>query len=164
MRTFCAGLALTASFLLAGTLLAAPGRTIYKHPKLAFQFEASEGWHHIAHPEDRLIYQMAEPGGALNVMLWYTETEQDAPRYLKKMADMKGYQMLAEPAKEEIHMQSAWVLPAVWVSDKGDRRVILAGIRSAKGLYIVQIWCPLERWEEEKETMEGILTSVEVSP
>jgi len=164
MKAFCAGLALTTCFFLAGALSATPDRTIYKHPTLAFQFEASEGWLHIAHPEDRLIYHMAEPGGVLNVMLWYTETEQDAPHYLKKMADMKGYQTLGEPAKAEIHRQSAWVLPAVGVSEKGDLRVMLAGIRSAKGLYIVQIWCPLERWEEEKETMEAILSSVEVGP
>jgi hypothetical protein len=146
--------------LLATAESGATDQATYRHPKLPFQFEASKGWTQIPHPEDRLIYHMVAPGGGLNVMLWYTETEQKAPGYLGKMANMKGYQTLTEARQEDLHRGAAWVLQAVGISKEHEDRVILAAIASGKGLYIVQIWCPLERYEEEKDTMEAILASV----
>lgn len=155
--------------LLPALLLLAPAtdlqaQTVYRHPELGFQFEASEGWTRVAHPEDRLIYHMQAPGNRLHVMLWYTETEQEAAAYLTKMADMKGYQALTEPRPEELRQVPAMVLQAVGVTDAGDLRVILAAMRSGEGLFITQIWCPLERYEEDREEMESILESVEVGP
>jgi len=162
MSSLPASLALLATLLgVSPTSDAAPQAT-YRHPTLPLQFEAPEGWEPVPHPEDRLIHHMAAPEGGLNVMLWYTETEQEAPRYLQKMADMKGFQPLSEPRQEKLRRQTAWVIRAVNVSEKGDVRAILAALPSEGGLYIVQIWCALERYEEERDRMESILASVEV--
>ena len=137
-------------------------KTTYRHPELEFQFEAPAGWKAIPHAEDRLIYHLAAPDGGLEVMLWYTETTQTPPRYLKKMADMKGYQPLTEVRQEKQHRETVWTLQAVSITGKGDLRVLLAAIPSSAGLYIVQIWCPLERYEEERDRMESILASVDL--
>jgi hypothetical protein len=160
MRMPRLSLAVPLLLLLASPNSGATEQATYRHPTLPFQFEASEGWTRIPHPEDRLIYHMEAPGGGLNVMLWYTKTEQKAPAYLDKMADMKGYQTLTEARQEELHRRTAWVLQAVGLSEKNDIRVMLAAIASGEGLYIVQIWCPLERYEEEKDGMEAILASL----
>ena len=162
MIILSASLALLVTLFTESTTSYAPAQATYRHPTLPLQFEASEGWKQVPHPEDRLIYHMAAPEGGLNVMLWYTETEQEAPRYLQKMADMKGFQPLTEPRQEKLRRQMAWVISAVNVSEKGDVRAILAALPSEEGLHIVQIWCPLERYEEEKQRMESILASVEV--
>jgi len=155
-------LALLPVLVLLAPAITLQAQTVYRHPELGFRFEASEGWTKVAHPEDRMIYHLQAPGDRLDVMLWYTETEQEAGPYLKKMADMKGYQALTDPRREELRRGEATVLQAVAVTDAGDLRVILAAIRVGEGLYIAQIWCPLERYEEEREEMESILESVQV--
>ena len=164
MNTPRLSLALLAAALMMQSADDVFGQTTYRHPHLPFQFEAPGAWTQVAHPEDPLIYHMVSSGGELNVMLWYTKTEQEAEPYIAKMADMKGYQVLGAVSREKLPHGDVWVLQAAALGRQEEHRVILGAFASADGLYIVQIWCPLERYEEERGTMGSILESVDVVP
>lgn len=93
--------------VLLASLLIAPAAAVrveakaetHRHPDLPVQFKTFEGWHRVPRPGDEGTFEMASPGGTVHVMVWYTSTEQDARRYLIKMADMKGLDIpdAAEP-------------------------------------------------------------------
>jgi hypothetical protein len=147
---------------------AVAGEKIYRHPNLDFEFKAPDGWENVGHPEDGLIYEVKDPETGLRVMLWYTTTEQDCPGYLEKMADMKGFR--AEmPAERRIGNSNGWIIETVGDVYGQSSRVTLAGVSrpgsyaEENALYIVQIWCPGEKYDEVSQQMTDILASVRVT-
>lgn len=89
MKFFFKIIIVAAALLIPTTDSFSQNPQIYKHSSLNIQFEASQNWLQVPHPEDELIYEMVDPDSVVHVVLWYTETEQDALSYLMKMADMK---------------------------------------------------------------------------
>ena len=142
---------------------------VYRHPTLDFEFEASEGWRNVRHPEDGLIYEMKDPASGLRVMLWLTTTEQDCPGYLEKMADMKGYRA-EKPADRPIGNNDGWIIDTAGDIYGRPSYVMLAGVYKPgsypeeNALYIVQIWCPEEKSETLKPQMLELLAGVKVMP
>jgi hypothetical protein len=173
----------TLPLLLALSALAAPPQMIadpvgqdlrvYQHPSLSIQFEALRNWSRVPRPEDETIYEVADPTSDVHVVLWYTTTEQDGRKYLVKMASMKDV-MLKEGQRaisRRIGGQDAWVLNLPG-KERGSRvRMLLAVIPHGKSeewpkenaLYIIQIWCPEEDYQTYRQSMEDILSSVEIT-
>jgi hypothetical protein len=143
---------------------------VYRHPTLDFRFEAPPGWQQVNHPEDDLIYEVVDSGTGIHVMMWYTETEQDALRYLKKMAGMKDLRLDRQPQPQRIGQLDGWVLRVPGNIAGTAVRTVLAvvpcGMSPARpdenALYVVQIWCSAERAAEHERTMDEILASVVV--
>ena len=142
-------------------------KTIYRHPRLDFRFEAPGGWQNVRHVEDNLIYEVMDHQSRLHVMLWYTETEQSAPSYLDKMADMKGF-AVQEPVFLSLDDREAWFVDTTGWIFGAEAHVFLGAIpldvqeRAENALYIVQIWCPEKDFEERRALMTQILESVRV--
>ncbi len=142
--------------------------TIYRHPRLDFRFEAPEGWRNVRHVEDNLIYEVMDHQSRLHVMLWYTETEQSAPFYLDKMADMKGF-AAREAARLSLDDRATWLIGTTGWIYGAEAHIYLAAIpleipeRAETALYIVQIWCPEKDFEERQALMMQILESVRVN-
>jgi hypothetical protein len=144
---------------------------VYRHSALKFQFTASENWINIQHPEDSLIYEMVSPDSGIHVMLWYTETEQTAEKYLLKMVSMKNLDMVGgEPNPRIINDHDMWVIVLPGHQGKIPVRLMI-GI-TARGtskkhpkenrLFIVQIWCHQEKYSAYQTTFEEILQSVKI--
>lgn len=144
---------------------------VYKHPSLNIQFEASQNWLQVPRPEDELIYEMIDPDSVVHVVLWYTETEQDAPDYLMKMADMKDLVLEEIPSRRLIKNRDAWVLNVPGHERNIPIRMLLAVIQHGKSqlrpaenaLFIIQVWCPEENYEQVMGIIENILNSVEIT-
>jgi len=141
---------------------------VYKHPILNIQFEAPQDWKKQPRPEDRLIYEIADPGKIVHAMLWYTETQQDAPGYLEKMADMKGLTWEGKPIKQQIDGRNAWLLHASGTENNQPVSHLLAVIHYEKtitnadhnALFIVQIRCLEMYYTVKRDQMEEILKSL----
>ena len=144
---------------------------IYEHPILNIQFEAPSGWKQLPRPEDRLIHEIADPEQIVHVVLWYTETMQDGPGYMKKMAGMKALVYEGEPKKMQIDGRDAWLLYTSGKDKKNPIRLQLAVIHHEKpishadhnALFIIQIWCPEAFYSQKKQQMEKILSSIRFS-
>jgi hypothetical protein len=100
---------ITALVLVAGDSPCQDTR-VYRHPSLNIQFEAPPDWDRVARPEDELIYEVADPDGAVHVVLWYTTTEQGPQDYLRKMAQMKDLAVGERPSPAQIGDRDAWTL------------------------------------------------------
>jgi len=165
---------LPAHALIALLLLAAPvsarDTQVYEHPSLDFRFEAPRDWRQQPRPEDEMIHEVADPRTNVHVVLWYTSTMQSGPAYLKKMAGMQDLAVDNEPLRRQIGGREAWVLNVPGVIANVPVRTLLAVIPCGKSsdypdenaLYIVQIWCPEEDYEEHARLMEDILYSVRI--
>jgi len=159
-----------ASLLLNNTFFCQNVQT-YKHPSLNIQFKASQNWQHVSRPEDKLIFEVMDPDSIVHVVLWYTETEQDAPGYLWKMANMKDLVLGEKPSKRRINNRDTWVLNVTGHERKMPIRMLLAVIPHGKSLirpkenvlFIIQIWCPEESYEQHMHMMENILDSMEIT-
>jgi len=144
---------------------------IYEHPSLNIQFKASQNWQQVPRPEDKRIYEVIDPDSIVHVVLWYTETEQDAQGYFWKMASMKDLVLGEKPSHKRIKNLDAWVLNVPGHEKKIPIRMLLAVIPHGKSQahpkenahFIIQIWCPEENYEEHKTTMESILASMEIT-
>ncbi len=142
----------------------------YTHPSLDIAFEATANWRQVPRPEDKLIYEVADPDGAVHVVLWATSTEQSASGYLWKMADMRGMTVPERPTPTTIGGSDAWILSAPGSERNVRSRVVLAVIPHGKSmewpredvLYIVMIWCPEEDYERHQQVMGEILGSVQL--
>ena len=144
---------------------------IYKHPSLNFQFSASQQWIDIYHSEDSLIYEMMSSDSILQVMLWYTETEQNAKKYLAKMADMKSLSVTEkEPSSGIINNKEIWMYTASGHAGQIQIQTLLAVIPHGNSeihpkenrLFIIQIWCQKGQYLSKKNTFEEILNSVQI--
>jgi len=143
----------------------------YRHPSLNIQFKASQNWQKVPRPEDKLIYEVNDPDSIVHVVLWYTETEQDGPGYLWKMASMKDLVVGEKPSFRRIKSRDAWVLNVPGHEKRIPIRMLLAVIPHGKSLirpkenalFIIQIWCPEENYEQHMHLMENILESVEIT-
>jgi len=144
---------------------------VYKHPRLNIQFEAPVNWKENPYHSDKLIYEIFNPETDMHVMLWYTTTEQDGPRYLEKMADMKGLALEGKPVKIQIKGRDAWFYNVPGFINKKPIRMLLAVIPDGKSktyprenaLHIIQIWCPEENYEQQMQMMKNILGSMEIT-
>jgi len=144
------------------------GDQIYKHPVLNIQFEAPSGWKQLLRPEDRMIHEIADPEQIVHVVLWYTETMQDGPGYMKKMAGMKDLVYEGELKKMQIDGRDAWLLYTSGQDMKRPIRLLLVVIHHEKpishadhnALFVVQIWCPEAFYPQKKQQMEKILNSI----
>jgi len=144
---------------------------VYKHPRLNIQFEAPVNWKENPYHRDKSIYEIFNPDTDIHVMLWYTTTEQNAPAYLEKMADMKGLVLEGKPLKIQIKDRDAWFYNLPGFINKKPVRVLLAVIPDGKSkihprenvLHVIQIWCPEENCEQHMHMMENILYSVEIT-
>jgi hypothetical protein len=142
----------------------------YKHPSLNIQFQAPADWKQLPRPEDKLIYEVCNIDTTIHVVLWYTETEQDGSAYLWKMASMKDLVVAEKPVHRLINKRDAWVLHVPGYENKIKIRMLLAVIPHGKSpirpkenaLFIIQIWCPDENYEQHKQTIENIIESIEV--
>ena len=143
---------------------------VYKHPRMNIQFEAPVNWKENPYHGDILIYEIFDPDTDVHVMLWYTTTEQNGPRYLEKMASMKDLVLEGKPAKIQIKGRDAWSYNLPGFIDKKPIRMLLAVIPDGKSktyprenaLHIIQIWCPEENFEQHVHMMENILDSMEI--
>jgi len=155
-------------FFSPAIILHAQDSQVYKHPSLNLAVEASSNWKLVKHPKDSSIYEIADPKGAVHVMLWYTCTMQDAKGYLEKMADMKGLNWQVEPVNMEHWEDDAWMIDAtgdVWgMKARTLLSVIHRGYDSKYtdhyALYIIMIWCPKEKFPQYQDQMKDILKSV----
>ena len=144
---------------------------VYKHPKQNIQFEAPADWKKNPHHNDKGIYEIFDPETDIHVTLWHTTTEQDAPRYLEKMADMKGLVLEGMPAKIQIKNRDAWLYNAPGFINKKSVQILLAAIPIGKSkeyprenaLHIIQIWCPAEQFTDNEQGMMLILNSVQIT-
>jgi hypothetical protein len=144
---------------------------VYKHPRLNIQFEAPANWKENPYHGDKLIYEIFNPRTDMHVMLWYTTTEQDGPRYLDKMASMKDLILEGKPTKIQIKGRDAWFYSLPGFINKKPIRMLLAVIPHGKSktyprenaLHIIQIWCPEKNYEQHMHMMENILDSVEIT-
>lgn len=145
---------------------------VYKHPTLQFQFTASQNLINIHHPEDELIYEMMSTDSNMHVMLWYTETEQNAKGYLTKMASMKDLGVGdEEPFLNTINDQEIWILNVAGYDGKLPIQTLLAvtshgmSVKNPKEnrLFIVQIWCQKDNYPRYKSNFEKILNSVQIN-
>jgi hypothetical protein len=160
---------ITALVLVAGDSPCQDTR-VYRHPSLNIQFEAPPDWDRVARPEDELIYEVADPDGAVHVVLWYTTTEQGPQDYLRKMAQMKDLAVGERPSPAQIGDRDAWTLSGPGREGDAPVRMILAAIPDGKSaarpkenvLFIVTIWCPEADYEDHRQRMEDILDSVEI--
>lgn len=140
--------------------------TTYKHPYVNIQLKAADGWQTIPRPEDKMLYELTDSESIVHVMMWYTETAQDAASYLKKMAGKKELVYQGGPTKGKINNRDAWVLDATCCMDKIPIRVVLVAIpdnREKEALYITQLWCPEEKFIENEQKMEDVLYSLEIT-
>ncbi len=145
-------------------------KAVYKHPKKNFQFEAGENWKNVKHSEDDLIYEMIDPEKCIHVMLWFTETMNSAKNYLNKMADMKGFNWENEPKEMAINDREAWLIDCEGTVNNEKVKVLLVSIpitdekyaanKDHIAQYIIQIWCPLGKYDQKRQEMDEILQSV----
>jgi len=158
-------------FLLVMNHALAQDLQVYKHPRQNIQFEAPADWKENPYHKDKGIYEIYDPDTDIHVMLWYTTTEQDAPRYLEKMADMKGLVLEGKPAKIEIKNRDAWLYNAPGLVDKKSVQILLAVIPDGKSkeyprenaLHIIQVWCPEEQFTDNEQGMMLILNSIQIT-
>lgn len=158
------------SLLLLVTPVAARDMQVYEHPSLDFRFEAPRNWRQQPRPEDAMIYEIADPKTNLHVVLWYTTTEQGGRDYLKKMAGMQDLVVDTQPVRRLIGGREAWLLDAAGTIGEAPVRTLLAVIPCGKSpdhpkenaLYIVQIRCPEDAYEEHARLIADILHSVRI--
>jgi hypothetical protein len=154
--------------LLVVVLMGAQDDQIYQHPDLNIQLRAPSGWKQLPRPEDRLIYEIVDPDQIVHAVLWYTETMQDGPGYMKKMAGMKDLVYQGEPDQMRIDGRDAWLLDTSGQERKIPIRLLLAVIHHEKpithadhnALFVIQIWCPESFYTQKKQLMEKILNSI----
>jgi HEAT repeat protein len=140
----------------------------YRHPTLNIQFQAPARWRQIPWSEDPAVYEMTGPEKNVHVRLWLTETQQDGPGYLKKMADMKDLTWQGEPIFYPIDGRKAWLLHTNTQRNEKSVRQLLAVIHHEKSrkhadhntLFIVEIRCPRAHYPQQKQLMQNILHSV----
>jgi hypothetical protein len=138
---------------------------------LNIQFEASQNWQQVPHPDDELIYEMIDPDSVVHVVVWYTETEQEGPGYLWKMANMKDLVLEEKPSKKQIKNHDAWILNVPGHEGEIPIRMLLVVLPHGKSqlrpkenaLFIIQIWCPEENYKQYIGVMENILSSIEIT-
>ena len=99
---------------------------------LDFEFIAAENWQPILHPEDNSIYEIVDPDSIKHVLLWYTETEQDAQHYLWKMVSMKNIVVKEKPSKSQIGIYDAWMINAFGYERNIPDRIIIAVVPYGK--------------------------------
>jgi hypothetical protein len=170
MRRAIIALSLVPVLMLLSIDAACDAGQTYKHPTLGFQFTATPGLKHVPRPGDEGTYEVMDPESDIHVMLWCTTTEQDARRYLWKMADMMGLVSDEKPLRVRISGHNAWMFDVAGSVNNEPAHVLLATIQygmSTKhprenALYIAQIWCPEEKYDENKEEMQEILTGIEI--
>jgi len=150
----------------------------YKHPELEFSFTSSGHWENVPYHNDKMIYEMVNEKMDIHVMLWYTGgTEMDCERYLLKMADMKGIQC-GDIIQEEITGETIWTLECQGTKDDQSLKKILAALSYIKpygddapercvgknynAIHIAQVWCPADKFEENKKMMDDIVASLEL--
>jgi len=144
---------------------------VYKHPRLNIQFEAPADWKENPYHKDKSIYEIFDPDTDMHVMLWYTTTEQDGPKYLEKMVSMKDLVLEGKPAKIQIKGRDAWFYNVPGFINKKPIRMLLAVIPDGKSkdyprenaLHIVQIWCPEEQFTDNEKAMMLILHSAQIT-
>ena len=116
------------------------------------------------------MYEIVSPQSGVHVVLWKTETEQDASGYLAKMADMKGLAPDAEPEKRSIGTHQAWVLDTTGSEGEASIHTLLAVIPQGRVsarpkehvLFIVQAWCLEGDWSRHERSLRDVLNSVEI--
>ncbi len=145
---------------------------IYSHPnpKLNISFEAPEDWKEISWYSDRNAYEVSSPDEKVHILLWYTETVQYGPDYLRKMADMKDLKFDKELSKTIIHDKEAWMTLTSGKHNNVPIKLILtvietdwSGLPNHNALYIIQIWCPKNEHDKYSELMKQINGTVRVS-
>jgi HEAT repeat protein len=140
----------------------------YKHPSLNIEFQAPAGWKQISWPGDPSVYEIADSVENLHVVIWYTETMQDGPGYLEKMADMKGMQWQGKPIHYKADGRSAWMLDAFGHIKKKPVRLLLSVIHFEKprkhadhnALYLIEIRCHKSDFPRQRQYMQNILDSI----
>jgi hypothetical protein len=154
------------TFLIVVTTVLGQDPATYQHPALNFEVQAFEDWVEVPHPEDELIFEIADPESVLRVKMWRVETESTGSDFLKTMADKNKLVYDGEPTLGKINNRDAWVLDATCCMKKAPVRVVLIAIpnnQEDQSLYIGQVLCPEGRLDEKENSMEGIIYSLQIT-
>lgn len=145
---------------------------VFTHPSpdISVDFEAPADWIEIPRVDDKNAYEVSDPDGIVHVLLWFTDTEENSDRYLFKMCDMNGMKFEGELSRKTINERK--YLYGYTIGEKNDIEIKeLIAVTSTnhsnlpehQRLYIIRIWCPLDKFELHAKTMEDILNSVKIS-
>lgn len=159
--------------LLTVALAASPGTqdsSTYRHPALPVSIEAPADWQASAWRSDPGVLQVVAPDGSLQVLLWFTDTEQSADRYLAKMIGMKPVEPVAPARKIEIGGRPAWRVEATG-SEQGQDGIAETFVAMdvgpgfpAAGALVLQVWCPETKCAERATVIERIVGSLCLEP
>jgi hypothetical protein len=172
MRNQIIVLILVLMILFIANISIAQEKVVYEHPTLNIQFEASPDWKRLQRPEDKNTYEIVDPEGSIHVVVWHTTTEQNGLAYLQKMASMKDLILSDKDVyqKREVNDHEAFVLEVTGHEGKTSMHTLLVVIPHGKSkkypkenyLFLIQIWCPAEDYEQKKMVMKEILASMEI--
>lgn len=154
--------------------LAASPRTqdvsTYRHPALPVSIEAPTGWEAGAWRDDPGVLEVAAPDGSVQVLLWFTDTEQSADRYLAKMVGMKPVEPAGPVRKIDIGERPAWRVEATG-SEQGQDGIAETFIAMdvgpgfpGEGTLVLQVWCPERLRADHATLIDGIVASLRVEP
>ena len=142
--------------------------TVYRHPSLPVSIEAPAGWAADSWRGDPGIFEVAAPDGSITALLWFTDTEQSADRYLAKMVNMKPVDLSGPVRRTEIGGRAAWRVEATG-EEQGHERiaesfaVLNAGAGfPGEGVLVLQVWCAGERANELAPLMDLIVGSLRI--
>ncbi|MFH1841621.1 MAG: hypothetical protein ABIF77_00300 [bacterium] len=114
---------------------------------------------------------MADPASGINMVLWYTTSEQSARAYVVKMASMLEVVADSEPRSRTINNHEVWVLDLAGAGDAENTRTVLATLADGKStvhpaenaLYVIQIHCPADTYPELATDLYRLLDSVRIT-
>ncbi len=140
----------------------------FHHSGQPMSIEASAEWSAGAWPGDPGVYEVSAPDGSMRVLLWFSQNEQGAHGYLRKMLGMKPLEPTGEPFRTTIGGREAWRAVATG-AEQGDENVTetfaVVGVdigTPAGGNYVLQVWCPSGQATEFGSLIESIVSSLRV--
>lgn len=142
----------------------------FKHPTLPVTIEAPAGWEAGSWHDDPGVLEVTAPDGSVHVLLWFTDTEQSADRYLAKMVGMKPVEPTGPVRQVDIGGRAAWRLEATG-SEQGEGGIaetfavldVGPGF-PGQGALVLQVWCPEQRRGELATEMNRIVDSLRIEP
>ena len=150
----CAGLFQT------GKLLA---QTVeYSHPLHEFSFEASPSWIQELHNYNGKVFEVTNPNNNMQILMSYIPNCRKVKKHMKTISAKKGLICKDKPHDTILNQKKAVMLQGTCLQEKEPFKRLVIGIPGEDGLYLMEITCPLECFNNHKSRVKSILGSLKV--
>ena len=134
----------------------------YRHPLFDICFEATPHWKQALQDCNGRVFHVTHPNNNMHINLSFVPDCRKPEKYMKRMSGLTGLICSKGLYDTTLNNKKAVIMRGMCLQEKQPFRRMVVGIPGNNGLYLIEICCPEDCFQNHQARMQSILASIRI--